>query len=375
MEAVRYGMIGCGDMGRVHAMNFSQQAGLAEAVAICDVNDENIAAMLGLLPNREKVRVVKDYRHLLEMEEVEAVVISTPNNLHYQMVLDSFAAGKHVFCEKPMEVTLQRCRGMIAAWQQSELVFQIGLVYRYSPLFRKMAHLIQEGTIGQPWLAWCQEFRVPFPIGRTREWRYNEATSGGALLEKDCHHFDLFNWLLGVQPLHVQAMGGQLAIKQDNSGAWQPGVPGEPYPASLAPHPEVIDHAWVNIEYENGAKANLGLCFFAQDVGLPFGILGTTGRIESNVAHQTLELVEYNFRTGKPKRTKLDATDKIHGFGEIGHSGGYNQHVEFCQCVRENKQAWCNGNIGIQSLYPAFAAQKSIAEGGRVVQISEILND
>ena len=374
MQPVRYGMIGCGDMGRVHAMNFSQKPGLAEAVVICDINEDNSKAMRKELPNGNSVPAVSDYRQVLAMDEVEAVIISTPNNRHYQIVLDAFDAGKHVFCEKPMEVTLQRCREMVRAWKQSGLVFQIGLVYRYSPLFRRMAQLIQDGAIGQPWMAWCHEFREPFPIGRTREWRYSEAQSGGALVEKDCHHFDLFNWMFGVQPKRVQAMGGQLAIKADNTGSWRPGVTGEPYPDSLAPHPEVLDHAWVNIAYENGAKANLGLCFFAPKMGLPFGVLGTKGRIESNVANQTMELIEYNFKTGEPKRTNIEAGTDVYGLGQIGHSGGFDQHVEFCECVRKGRQAWCNGDIGIQSLYPAFAAQKSILENGRVVDIAEIVS-
>lgn len=211
-------MIGCGDMGQVHVMNYLQTPGLVDTVAVCDVNDDNLRAVLKLLPDRDRVRVVHDYHAVLEMPEVEAVVISTPNDTHCEIVEDAFAAGKHVFCEKPMDVTVVRCRRMINAWQRSGRILQIGLVYRYSPLFRRMAALIRDGAIGEPLIAWCQEFREPFPIGRTREWRYSESKSGGALVEKDCHHFDLFNWLLGSRPARVQAMGGQLAIRGGGRG-------------------------------------------------------------------------------------------------------------------------------------------------------------
>ena len=372
MRPVRYGIIGCGDMGQVHVMNYIKRPGMVETVAVCDINDDNIQKILKLIPDSSRVRVVKDYRSLLDMYDIEAVVISTPNNTHCEIVLDAFAAGKHVFCEKPMDVTVERCTKMINAWHRSNRIFQIGLVYRYSPLFRLMAKIIQQGDIGRPLMAWCHEFREPFPIGRTREWRYSKSKSGDSLVEKDCHHFDLFNWMLGVKPTRVQAMGGIIAIKNDGSGEFEPGVSGEPYPPSLVPHPEILDHALVNIEYENGAKANLGLCLFAPGSGLPFGVLGTKGRLFTKISDHRVEIVQYDRKTAVHNRRVIKAETAIYGFADIGHSGGFAQHVEFCTSILENKPAFCDGLTGLESLYPAFAAQKSIAEEGRVVTIEEI---
>ena len=361
-------------MGQVHAMNYLREPGLVETVAICDTNAGNIQAMRKVLGDQaEKVKVLRDYHALLAMPEIEAVVVSTPNNTHRDIVIDAFAAGKHVFCEKPMEVTAQRCADLLNAWRQSDRILQIGLVYRYSPIFRTMAGMIAEGRIGTPCLAWCHEFREPFPVGREREWRYLEADSGGALVEKDCHHFDLFNWLLDARLLRVQAMGGQLAIRNDGTGEMEPGVSGEPYPGSSAARPEVLDHAWVNLEYEGGKKAHLGLCLFAPGYDLPVGVLGTRGRLVANVNKQTVEMVVYDRRGGKHKREIIEARTGITGFGQTGHSGGLDQHIEFCRCIREGKPAFCDGQVGLESLYPAFAAQRSIAEGGRVVEIKEVI--
>ncbi len=82
---------------------------------------------------------------------------------------------------------------MITAARETGKVLQVGLVCRYAKIFRAMRRLIDAGRIGRPVLAWCHEFRVPFPIGRGRAWRYSQKLSGSALLEKNCHHFDLFN--------------------------------------------------------------------------------------------------------------------------------------------------------------------------------------
>ncbi|MBN1675015.1 MAG: Gfo/Idh/MocA family oxidoreductase [Kiritimatiellae bacterium] len=369
---VRYGLIGCGDMGQVHAMNYVQQSGLVETVAVCDINEANIRALLKHLPDPAAVRVVTDYRALLDMDEIEAVVVSTPNDRHLEIVRDAFAAGKHVLCEKPLEVSLARSRQLVDAWRASGRILQIGLVYRYSPLFRTMAEMIRAGKIGVPLMAWCHEFRQPFPVGRTREWRYDAARSGGALVEKDCHHFDLFNWMLGAKPVRVQAMGGQLAVKGAGLGLVETGVIREPYPADLVARSGIYDHAWVNVEYENGTKANLGLCFFAPDFGLPFGVLGSEGRLTTRLVDGRLEWMRYDYARGAHETAVIDRQSAIHGFGQIGHSGGFDQHVEFCRCVREERPAFCDGQVGIESLYPAFAGQLSIAEGGRVVTIAEL---
>lgn len=358
---IRYGLIGCGDMGLVHALSTISVPGI-EILALADPVPAHLKNVLKALPYTP--RRYHDYRSLLELQEIDAVIISTPNNTHTGIVLDSFQAGKHVFCEKPLACNIAECDQMISAAKKNKKILQVGLVYRYSKVFRRMSRIIKEGLIGRPVLIWCHEFRVPFPVGRGREWRYNQQTSGGALLEKDCHHFDLFNWMLGSLPKKVSAFGGQNVVGIKKGIAL--GVPGEPYRAKIAS--QVIDNAWVNIEYENGSRANLGLSFFCRDRDLSLGVIGSHGWMEAWVKAQKLDLF-----TNKTDRKKTCCfSERILGRGVIGHPGGVNQHLEFAECIRKGREPFCNGQIARESLYAAIAGEISIREQ-RVVEISEVL--
>ena len=91
------------------------------------------------------------------------------------------------------------------AARHADRIVQIGLVYRCSNLYREMARLARE-ELGGPTLMWCKELRQCFP---QRHWYYERSSTGGTLVEKDCHHFDLFNWMIGDDPVRVFATGGQ----------------------------------------------------------------------------------------------------------------------------------------------------------------------
>jgi len=261
------------------------------------------------------------------------------------------------------------CDKIIEASEKAGKVLQVGLVYRYSALFRTMAAIIKSGRIGEPLMAWCHEFRVPFPIGREREWRYNQELSGGSLVEKDCHHFDLFQWMLGALPVAVHAFGGQIIVNEQ--GPVKPGVPGEPYEFEKDNINNIIDHAWVNIEFEKSKTANLGLCLFSANRELPLGVIGEKGWIEANVHQNKLRIFDGRMGHVEEVQPQKRSHELAGGVRDLGHSGGALEVFEFISCVRENRQAFCDGKIGKESLYAALAAEMSIREK-RVVQISEL---
>lgn len=248
---LRYGIIGCGDMARAHCMNLALRPDLFRVVALCDPLDAHMESTQAKLPaDHAPARRYADYRGLLDDPEVDAVIVSTPNNLHTEPVVAAFQTGKHVFCEKPFATNLADCDRMIAARDRAGRALQIGLVLRYAAAFERMADLIRAGRIGRPMMAWCQEFRAPFPIGRGREWRFDTAISGGAILEKDCHHFDLFEWLLGSPTTRVQAFGGRAVVE---AGTSQDALPDNGEFDRLVKRNDIVDHAVINLEYASGA--------------------------------------------------------------------------------------------------------------------------
>ena len=361
MEKLRYGVIGCaGQMGMAHLLFLNNVvADKVRVEALCDVDADQARACADLFPS--EVRVFDDYRKLLEIDEIDAVLISTPNHSHKQIAVDAFAAGKHVFCEKPLANTLKDCDEIIAAADRSGKFLQVGLVYRYSPLYRKMKELVESGEIGPVHMMWCKELLGSF----YGQWRFKEALSGGAIVEKNCHHFDIFNWMIGARPRKVCAFGGQNVIKRGHSVESIIMETGE---KNIVSDSEVIDNAFVIVEYENGARAELSLCFFSPyGNDLEIGAVGEIGKLESWVKEHRIHL----WRNADEGRMEVvEPESDVDQYG-VFHSGAYLQHIDFTESILSGTPPFCSGEIGKESIIIALAAEKSIKEE-RVVYIDEV---
>lgn len=364
MNKIRMAFIGVGDMGAAHCLGFDVLDD-CEVRYICDVDDANIQRTLEDLVN-SKPTVCSDYRELVEKDDIDAVVISVPNFMHKEIAVSFLDAGKHVLLEKPIANTLEAADAIIEAAERNNRILQIGLVYRYSSLYRRMAKEVQEGRLGEVKMMWCKEFRDPFP---PTDWFYDKNKSGGALVEKDCHHFDIFNWMIGSRPRRVFASGGQHVIKkgQDNliTNSYTH------YPPKVISDPSIVDHAFVIIDYENGSKANLGLCMYLNpknlmDEGLEIGLIGDNGAQMIAKNDRTLDIVGGG--SAIKDHVEVDvALDSING----GHIGGQRQRIEFLKCIQEGIPPFCDAKVGRDALLIALAAEKSIQEE-RYVYIDEL---
>ena len=361
---VNVAFLGTGDMAQTHMRDMANLGDLYCLKALCDTNEKRLRAFQETF--KVNVDCYMDHHALLDRKDIDAVIICTPNYLHLEHAVAAFESGKHVLLQKPMALHIRDCNTIIEAGRKAGKKLQVGLVYRYSPLFRYMAQVIQRGKIGRPLMAWCHEFRVPFPVGNLREWRYDEKLSGGSLVEKSCHHFDLFQWMLGGLPLRVHAFGGNSSV--DCGKTVPPGVPGEPYVFSPQSVNNIIDHAWVNIEFPDDRKANYGLSLFSANRELPFGVLGDKGWIEVNVHRKTIF-----FHDGRPGHVEIIEPEKIsHELADRGHSGGARELLEFAEAILQDTEPFCSGEIGRDSLLAAIAGELSIKEK-RVIEISELL--
>ncbi|MHC4166835.1 MAG: Gfo/Idh/MocA family protein [Planctomycetota bacterium] len=361
MEKLKYGVIGCaGQMGMAHLLFLNNViADKVSVVALCDTDAEQAKSCADLFSS--DIQIFEDYRKLLEIDEIDAVVISTPNHSHRQIAVDAFAAGKHVFCEKPLATTLEDCDEIIAAADRSGRFLQVGLVYRYSPLYRKMKQLVESGEIGPVHMMWCKELLGSF----YGQWRFKKALSGGAIVEKNCHHFDIFNWMIGAHPRKVCAFGGQNVIKPGHTVEITIMETGE---KNIVTDSEVIDNAFVIVEYENGARAELTLCFFSPfGNDLEIGAVGEKGKLESWVKQHRIHLWK-NAEEGRMEVIEPESDVTQYG---VFHSGAYLQHVDFADCILNGSPPFCSGEIGRESIVIALAAEKSIREE-RVVYIDEL---
>ncbi len=190
----------------------------------------------------------------------------------------------------------------------------IGHECRYSTYFTKIKDLLAEGAVGTPHVMWCHEFRRPF-LKKVNQWIIDARFSGGALVDKNCHHFDLWNWWSGARPVRVSAFGRRSVN------------------VILDHEHEVIDQASVSVEYDNGMLGTLVLCMFAPDreEGLRMGVIGDRGLLETQLERGALACWQRGEPTPPPAVYNFTAEELV------GHSGFTEEHAAFFDAIRTRR--------------------------------------
>lgn len=358
---VKIGIVGLGDMGLGHLRGFEKFQN-CEIVALCDSDEKNLERSKNFL-RKSVPKFFNNYSDILSMKDLNAVVIAIPNYLHSDFTCAALDRGLDVFLEKPVANTIEGCDKIIEKVGESDRIVQIGLVYRYSNLYRKIAQMIEDNLFGDIMMMYCKEYRDNFPTA----WFFDEKKSGGAILDKNCHHFDIFNWYINSQPLRVVAFGGQHVVKGEN---YKINCSYAPDKNLILHNPTIVDHAFVLVEYENGAKANLGLCMYEVEPieGLEIGGMGTNG--SHFIAKRDASLVVGGGPLGEMREIEVDYFGDNEG---IGHIGCQIERKEFLECVEKRNEPYANLYIGRQSIVVSLAAERSIKED-RVVYIREYDN-
>ncbi len=210
-EQIRCGCIGVGGRGT----GLLQQALQVPQVvfpAICDINQGNLNAALELVEQAQGQRPQGysadeyDYRNLLARDDLDAVIIATPCHWHAPMYLDTIAAGKHMYGEKPMCISVRECSDIVEAHEKvnGELVIQIGFQRRANPRYTESIQLIRDGELGE-----LIEGRVTMDNawGPLRDWRSKREFSGDWVVEQMVHTWDVLNWVTDGTPLRAFALG------------------------------------------------------------------------------------------------------------------------------------------------------------------------
>lgn len=357
---INIGIIGAGIHGWDHCLGFDRLID-SQIIAVADPSEKQLKMSQSTIQGSTP-KFFKDYKDLLKMTEVQAVVIATPSHFHTQITIDALKAKKDIFLEKPIAPTIEATDLIIKEYGKTDQIIQIGLGYRYSNLFRTLAQLIEKGTFGNIMMGYCKEYRDNNPS----PWFFDENKSGGAILDKNVHHFDIFNWLIQSPPNRVYAMGGQHVVKPGHKIQCSYSM----HPGEILKNPTIVDHANVLIEYENGAKGNLGLCMYEiQPIeGLEIGIIGDNGAWA--LAKKDKELIIAGGPIGNLREVEVDYYSDNEGLVHIGIQA---ERREFLECIKTRKQPYANLSIGREACVVSFAAEKSIKEG-RIVKISEFYN-
>ena len=322
-----------------------------------------------------------DHNELLVIDDLDFVLLATPNHLHADYAEAICQAGVGLLIEKPLATNVRDLNRIVTAEQQSGVKVFVGFCMRYNRLFAKAKELIVSGTIGRPRLLSFQDY---YSLGRGyfRGRNRCERLSGGLLVEKACHSFDLISWLLDSIPVRTSCFG-RLSVftpKEEASDTCQGCRLAHTCPdhresrSGRAPlcvynsKKDVDDTDAVLIDHESGALASYVECFYSPTVERRFSVVGDRGEL---LASEERGTIEYR-RLGEDAWVHLDVE-----YNPGGHRGADPRMVTaaidyFRGDVGE--ETTVGSEVGRLSVLTAMAAQRSAKEG-RIVTIEEIAAD
>ena len=326
---VRLGLIGCGRIGSSHAEIIARRVHGASLVAVADPRP-GVADALG---DRLGARGYDDPQRLIDADDVEALVIAASSDAHCELIVASAAAGKPVFCEKPMSMTLADADRAITVAKDAGIQLQVGFNRRFASDFSAARDVIATGGIGTPQLM----------RSLTRD--PGLANPGGVppwtiFLQTLIHDFDTLLWLNpGAEPVEVYATADALVAPEFKDAG-------------------LLDTAVVVITFDNGARAVAEASFsaaYGYDVRAE--VFGSAGMVSAGDQART-SMVQHT-SSGRSART-------VRGDVELFLDAYTAEFVEFAAAVREDREPVVTGTDARRALAVALACVESVRSGGPV---------
>lgn len=353
-DELRIGVIGTGMMGCEHIRNVNALPG-ADVVAISDPNDEPLSWARRELGDRSLVEF-RDHRDLLGANLVDAVIVASPNFTHVDVLRDVLSTDVPVLVEKPMCTTIDDCREVVERAGRRDAITWVGLEYRYMAPIAALVDVVRSGRIGTTRMVAIREHRFPFLV-KVDNWNRFTRNTGGTLVEKCCHFFDLMNLIVGSRPTRVYASGGQDVNHLD-----------EVYDGERS---DILDNAFVIVDYDDGVRAHLDLCMFAEASRheQEISVVGDSGKIEAAIPGDgSVYLGTRADRSVVASPAEIDESVAHVGF----HFGAsYVELSRFVDAVRDGRAPEVDVRAGLMSVAIGVAAHRSIDEG-RPIMMSEL---
>jgi myo-inositol 2-dehydrogenase/D-chiro-inositol 1-dehydrogenase len=295
--------------------------------------------------------------------EVDGLIISTPNYTHIDVVREAAKSGKHILLEKPMATTIPDAHEIARVAKEYPAVFQIGLQYRYKAMcVEAIYEALERKSLGQLKALSILEHRLPF-LDKVNQWNKFSKYSGGTLVEKCCHYFDLLNLFAQSKPVTVFASGSAAVnfLEFEYGGEKS----------------DIIDNAFVIITYENGIRANFSLCMFAPMFYEEIVLCGDGGRLKAYEYEDFLAgphvKTHLEIMRGENKPSRITEPRYGSHIEETGHNGAsYYEHVRFIDNIEGKETDTATAEEGFWSIVVGAAAEESVKTGA-VVNIQEIL--
>jgi len=323
----RYGLIGSGMMGQEHIRNLNLLDG-CDVTAIADP-DEGMRT-LSVETSGGRAKAFADYKEMLSSGLVDALVIVSPNDTHHAILMDVLDTDLPILCEKPLCTTSDHCREVVRKAEGRAAPVWVAMEFRYMPPVQRLLAEIDKGTVGTPRMMAIREHRFPF-LEKVGDWNRFNIRTGGTLVEKCCHFWDLMRFALNSDPVRVYASGAADVNHQD-----------ERYEGRT---PDIIDNAFVTVDFENGARGMLDLCMFAEGAYWQeeIAVTGEKARVEARVpgparfapdGKERAAEIEISYRAGKEAvREEVEVDETVLSAGDH-HGSTFFQHERFRDLVR-----------------------------------------
>lgn len=323
MRQLRMGLLGCGTFANSLINPFNE------------LNDSKITAVYNRtfskaenLGKELNVPAFASYQDLIRQDYIDGVIINTSHDQHLPMCLAAASAGKHIFCEKPMALTIFECHQMIQATQKNGVKLFVGHVTRLLPLFARMKEIIDSEAIGKPLAVNMTRY---WPVLR-QGWWAKRALKGGMLHSPASHEIDYLNYILGTA-ISVFAVGGQ----------------------QIQPQLDYEDTMFVTIKYEDGGIGSLAASLSSGMIVQSGFIIGEKGGLKYDLYGPLGGEIEYQLTGGEKKREVI---------GDFGLQEGMRREVRnFVDWVLYNAEPLLTAEGGLRTVEVMQAAYQSSEEG------------
>jgi len=336
MKQLNIGIIGAGRIGKVHMASITYNVPTARVLGITDVFKDGLQE---LADKYGIPKIYNDYKEMLADDEIDAVLVCSSTDTHADISIEAAEAGKHVFCEKPVDLTPEKVKAVIAAVEKAGVKLQVGFNRRFDHNFAHVRSLINDGKVGNLELIKITS-RDPEPPSAVYA-----AGSGGMFLDMTIHDFDMARFLAGSDVTEVYVNATCLVDPAI-------GEAGD------------VDTAIINLKFANGALGvidNSRRAAYGYDQRIEvFGSLGAAMAANDTPTNVTVMNAD-GVSTDKP----------LYFFLERYMQSFRDEMIQFVDAVQNDKPTPTTGLDGLNSILVALAAKKSVAEG-RAVKISEI---
>ena len=356
---VRVGVIGTGMMGFEHINNLKLMPEV-EITALADPTARMLQRGQSLLgPGGDKVALYDDGAALVKSGKVDAVLIASPNHTHLNVLQPIFDTDLHVLCEKPLCTTPEDAARIVDQADKHKGVFWVGMEYRFMPPAARFITRIHGGDVGRLIMVSIREHRFPF-LHKVDDWNRFSANTGGTMVEKCCHFFDLMRTIIRSEPIRIYCSGNMDVNHQE-----------ELYDGKK---PDILDNSFTVVDFADGKRAMLDLCMFADGAKHQEEISATGDTARLDVLIPPGELV-FSPRVGllEPKTVSRETVGVDKTALEAGsHFGAtYYQHRAWLDAIVNGGPVQVTAFDGLQAVRMGAAAEIS-AKSGQAVLMKDI---